>query len=372
MNRSITLKNSILKGGTVNIYSPTADSLVENNLFTEGSALDITSTYRKTTVRRNTFYNKDSKEDILYNFTNMNTTNLLIEENNFLVPNKIAVRMQNTSSGTTVHAKNNYWGTDNDEVIQSMIHDGKDSLEDNAIVDYQPFLTEAVAEAPSMNLLQPEEQNPEETDEKHPQEDEVGNQQDNNEGFSVVRLKDLPTKNPERLTDVSGHWAEEDINQLTEKGIITGYNNSTFRPKQNITRAEVMVIISRILTPFPEELEQWTFNDYAPNWAKKAIIGGHSLGLINGYPSNEFGANDEITRAELVVILNKLVGLANVELDRKPIEVQFKDDIPYWASDAVSNINQLGIVTGYNDDTFRPHNNASRAEVATVLSRILK
>ena len=153
VNGSITLKNSTLKGGTVDIYEPRADSLIENNLFTEGSTLDITSTYRKTTVRRNTFYNKDSKEDILYNFTNMNTTNLLIEENNFLVPNKIAVRMQNTSSGTTVHAKNNYWGTDNDEVIQSMIHDGKDSLEDNAIVDYQPFLTEAVAEAPLIQIL---------------------------------------------------------------------------------------------------------------------------------------------------------------------------------------------------------------------------
>ncbi|MBU8906005.1 S-layer homology domain-containing protein [Desertibacillus haloalkaliphilus] len=192
--------------------------------------------------------------------------------------------------------------------------------------------------------------------------------------ISLADLKDLPDKNDVQLTDVPTHWARDDINTLTKKEIILGYPDSSFGPDRNISRAEVMVIVSRIVTPFADgEQLEWTFEDSAPEWARDAILGGVSLGLIQGYPSNEFGAGDQITRAELVMILNRVVELVD-ENDQKNIEstVEFNDEIPEWAQEEIKTITQLGIINGYDDQTFRPQAKATRAEVAAVMNRLLQ
>jgi hypothetical protein len=188
-----------------------------------------------------------------------------------------------------------------------------------------------------------------------------------------VQLNDLPNNTDIELSDLNGHWARKDINTMTQKELIFGYPNATFKPNQPITRAEVMVIVSRLLTPFPEGTNEWTFNDQSPPWAEDAILGGVSLGLISGYPSNRFGANDQITRAELAVILNNVVQLVDEDKHKwRNTALVFEDAIPAWSQEAITNMTELRILSGYHDQTFRPHAHATRAEVASVMYRLLQ
>ncbi|MFA9560396.1 S-layer homology domain-containing protein [Evansella sp. AB-rgal1] len=194
------------------------------------------------------------------------------------------------------------------------------------------------------------------------------------EEVGLVDINSLPDRNGNELTDIRSHWGKEDILTLNKKDIIRGYSNNTFRPDQNITRAEVMAIISRVLANVPDVNLDWTFSDQKPqDWAKDPIMEGVNLRLIQGYSNNTFRTDNNITRAELVVILDRLVDIVNYEPSGEvgPPEV-FVDEIPTWAVDSVNNISRLGIVTGYGDHTFRPSANATRAEVATVIMRILK
>lgn len=195
----------------------------------------------------------------------------------------------------------------------------------------------------------------------------------NQVAVSLVQLDELADVNETKFTDIEGHWALNNIIKLNKKDIIRGYTIETFQPNKNITRGEVMTIVSRLLTDIPEVNGDWIFEDAVPqDWAKKPIVTGVSLGLIQGYPNNMFGTNDEINRAELVVILNRLVNLVNYQHpDELKPAVEFTDYIPVWAREAVTNISQLGIVEGYDDQTFGSSKSATRAEVAAVISRIL-
>ncbi|MFA9559328.1 S-layer homology domain-containing protein [Evansella sp. AB-rgal1] len=191
---------------------------------------------------------------------------------------------------------------------------------------------------------------------------------------TLVTLKDLPIINTTVLTDINTHWAKTNVEGLARKGILRGYPDATFKPDQNISRAEVMTVISRILTNFPKTDDvEWTFHDDAQVWAKDVILGGVSLGLIQGNTRNEFRANDPITRTELAIILNRLDKIVNFRENRDRVnDVGFNDTIPVWARESIVNMSESGIINGYKDGTFRPNANATRAEVVTVISRILE
>ncbi|MGI6307778.1 MAG: S-layer homology domain-containing protein [Dethiobacteria bacterium] len=189
--------------------------------------------------------------------------------------------------------------------------------------------------------------------------------------FAVIAVtpEEVPPVPPvlPALTDIAGHWAEANIKALVVKDAITGYPDQTFKPNNNITRAEFATVLVKAF-----ELESKTgkvFNDTAGHWAKDAIATAAGHGIVNGYSDTTFGPNDNITREQMAVMIVKAAQLA--ETTDVPA---FNDcsKIADWAQQAVAAASASGIINGYPDNTFRPQGQATRAEAATVIVKALK
>ena len=174
-------------------------------------------------------------------------------------------------------------------------------------------------------------------------------------------------------SDVSTwHWAYETIQKLSANGIISGYPDGTFKPSNNLTRAEAAKILMTALNPngvFKINIDVCP-DVTSKHWASKYIINGQSY--ITLYEDGLYRPEQNITRLEFVNAVAKSLEFTNVIV--KPTvdsdEVVLKD-INGLDEDSIKNIKfliGLGIINGYEDNTFRPNNNLTRAEACKVLS----
>jgi len=110
------------------------------------------------------------------------------------------------------------------------------------------------------------------------------------------------------FTDVPDHaWYAQSVNYLAEMGILKGYFDGAFKPNQFITRAEFTAIVTRF--DDLEENVQNPFKDITQDyWAYKNILSAYNRNWINGYPNGEFKPQENITRAEVITIVNKMLG----------------------------------------------------------------
>lgn len=169
------------------------------------------------------------------------------------------------------------------------------------------------------------------------------------------------------LSDIEGHWAQSKIEDMVGKGIIGGYPDGTFKPDNNITRAEFASLLVRAfaLEPGPGKV----FDDTADHWAKEAVRTASYHGLVSGYSDTLFGPDDPVTREQMAVMIVKATKIEPTESGKA-----FTDSaqIAAWAEAAVAKATAAGLITGYPDGTFRPKANATRAEAAVILARSMK
>lgn len=170
------------------------------------------------------------------------------------------------------------------------------------------------------------------------------------------------------FSDIEGHWAEESIKTLASLGAIQGYPDGTFKPSNQMTRAEFITVVVRAF--HLEERTGKSFSDTTNHWAKHAVETAYAHGLIQGYDENHFGPNDAISREQMAVILVRAAKLAEKEQGKTAYTDQHK--ISSWASSAVQIATGHGVITGYPDGSFKPKNKATRAEAVTMIVRTLK
>lgn len=165
--------------------------------------------------------------------------------------------------------------------------------------------------------------------------------------------KDVPTLNKEN------HFA-----------YMSGYLDGTFKPNQNITRAEVAVMFSRLIDEDfdSDNYETTSFLDVAEDeWYSDRIGYIESLGIINGYPDSTFRPNAPITRAEFATVA------ANFD-DLKETGGVYFSDLPagHWAKNFVEMAYNRGWISGYPDGTIKPDRYITRAEVVSVVNRMIE
>lgn len=161
-------------------------------------------------------------------------------------------------------------------------------------------------------------------------------------------------------------WAEDAIYYLADRGIINGYSNGQFGPKDNITREQAASILVRQLYPNETSSTGLTFSDVksnSPHYNTIAVALDH--GLFNGYPDGTFKPKDKLTRAAAAKILALAYNLTGQDAKFKDI-----NQTP-WATDYINALATNGITSGYSDNTFRPNNSVTRAEFSLFLARIL-
>ena len=168
------------------------------------------------------------------------------------------------------------------------------------------------------------------------------------------------------LPDISGHWAEPDIEEWLERGWISAYDDGSFRPDHPVTRAEFIVFVDRAYE-IPASTEPAGFDDVDQEaWYYDAVSDALAAGIITGRDEATFAPRAPITRQEAAVILNRLLNLDAVE-GAPPFPDQ--TDIAPWAEEAVNIVTGAEIVTGYEDGTFRPRDLITRAETVVILNR---
>lgn len=116
--------------------------------------------------------------------------------------------------------------------------------------------------------------------------------------------------------DIAGHWAEEEINKLASKLIVNGYDGDNFKPNENVTRAEIVAIIVRALG-LNETDSNKLFSDVSGDeWYAKSINAAVEAGIINGYDDGTFKPNVYVTREEVAVMVVRALKYveSNVEI----------------------------------------------------------
>lgn len=105
--------------------------------------------------------------------------------------------------------------------------------------------------------------------------------------------------------DQIGAWAKDAIVQGIQRVVITGHLDGSFRPNQEITRTEMIVMLARTLELATAGTEHTEFSDDAaiPSWGKGAIEALRKQGIVTGRSNNSFAPNDVVTRAEALVII---------------------------------------------------------------------
>ncbi|NIK67259.1 S-layer homology domain-containing protein [Paenibacillus sp. BK720] len=173
------------------------------------------------------------------------------------------------------------------------------------------------------------------------------------------------------FTDLQGHWAEELIKQAAEKKIVNGYADGTFRPDNTITRAEFAVMLVNALQ-LPGTSKAVTFTDGASiqEWAADAIAIAVNAGIVNGYGDGSFRPDVTITRAEIAVMIARILQLPAASSGT----TGFSDDatIPAWSKEAIEALKQEGLINGRGGNLFAPNGTATRAEAAVLLLRLLE
>ena len=172
-------------------------------------------------------------------------------------------------------------------------------------------------------------------------------------------------------SDYENHWAKESIGKMVALDVITGTTNGLFQPDSPVTRAQLSVMVAKLLRL---ELKDYTgaFKDVADGvWFTPYIEAMSRENLVQGDGIN-FRPGDVITRQEAAKILTDAYEKINT-VPISSLKTDFNDssEIASWATSYVSKAVAYGLITGFPDGSFRPNENMSRAQAAAILSRFI-
>ena len=171
----------------------------------------------------------------------------------------------------------------------------------------------------------------------------------------------LTSDNPTPLSD---GIAEKAFTEKTVDGaFIKGYEDDTFKPDVSVTRAETASILTNFVKA--NVVADKSFSDVKNGaWYKSAVDNLTSAKLILGYTDDTFKPDNKITRAELVTIIARLKGLNT----GKKTFADVSDS--HWAANAIKACADAGYINGYSDGSFKPDKNISRAELVVIINRV--
>ena len=194
---------------------------------------------------------------------------------------------------------------------------------------------------------------------------------DNFNGLVVMPKEEEPFK------DVNeSDWFKHSVNEAFNYGFITGTTGETFEPNSSITRGQFATILARVFE-IPGVDDKGTLTDIREEWFAGEVQALVDLGIIKGYTDGTFGGHKPVTRQQVALMFNRALDVlgkdvkfpTQAELDK----VQFGglDKSGEEAVKAIKTLAALGSLKGLPNIDFKPHTNATRAEVVEVLVRLL-
>lgn len=161
-------------------------------------------------------------------------------------------------------------------------------------------------------------------------------------------------------------WCAEAVQYCRDHGLMNGTSSTAFSPNRPMTRAMLSVVLYRIAGS-PAVTGSSAFRDVAnSDWCADAVIWANQNHIVGGYNDGTFRPNANITRQQIAAILWRYAGQPTADSGE-----DFADEasIASYAADAVDWARENGIIAGMSGNVFAPNNNATRAQVATMLMR---
>jgi hypothetical protein len=177
-------------------------------------------------------------------------------------------------------------------------------------------------------------------------------------------------------------WYGDDVYYLATEGIVTGYGSDTYEPSGDITRAEFLTMLMRVLEKkgYNSSLDWycWDCDDFSDvyyyDWYGSYVYGALDLEIISGYEDGTFHPDELITRAEAVTMLNNALAVVDLDVDISEEELEDFSDVDQddWYYSNIRTVRQYGIVQGATETTFEPSRNLNRAESAKIIRLTLE
>lgn len=194
--------------------------------------------------------------------------------------------------------------------------------------------------------------------------------------FVVISAADIPVEY--RFADVkAGEWYVQYVQYTWGKGLMAGTTDTAFEPKAVMSRAMLVTVLYR-MGGSPNVTGTSSFKDVADSasWYYNAVIWASKNGIVNGYGDRSFGANDNITREQLVTIFYRYAKYKGCDVsagDNTNI-LSYSDSLKIsdWAYPALQWALGAGIINGTSSDTLSPSGTATRCEAAAVITRFME
>jgi len=178
------------------------------------------------------------------------------------------------------------------------------------------------------------------------------------------------------FADMAGHWARSDVELLSAKFIVDAKTGQNFAPKEAVTRADFAKFIARGLGLSSDRASAARFRDIGVNHAYAPYIGAASkAGIVEGDTDGRFRPNDPITREEMAAMMMRAIAYAEGQGSLSTAALNKFEDrtrISNWAVSSVAGAVNAGIIKGVTETRFEPKNNATRAEAAVMIKRMLE
>ena len=221
--------------------------------------------------------------------------------------------------------------------------------------------------------------------EKKQEKASVKKQETKKETNDAVKVQNETSKasqglKPLRYEDMLTHWGAYSAGMLGARGYVIGedYGNLFyFRPDENITRFEFVLMVNAIfgVKPDDDSISKNPFSDKnAPAYMLRVGSAAHEYDIIEGNKGKDgklyFYPKDPITRAEAITIIDYALRLDSYGVDT----AEFTDfsSVPDWAKESVKNLEAYGIIQGYEDGSLRPNVQITRAQAAEMVWQALK
>ncbi|MCL0081413.1 S-layer homology domain-containing protein, partial [Peptococcaceae bacterium] len=201
--------------------------------------------------------------------------------------------------------------------------------------------------------------------------------------FAIMEVKTVKTPGIEvrektaSFTDITGHWAQDDIKTMFELGLVKGVSATEFAPDQTVTRAEFATLLVRA-TGVATAGVTGKFTDVPPGvWYFEVVNAAAAAGLVGGYGDNIFKPDELITREQMASMVTRAlvykgqgVTLTSPEVNNRLAPFKDRHEIAGWARQSVAEAVASNIISGRAATVFAPQANATRGEGAVMILRM--
>ncbi len=196
----------------------------------------------------------------------------------------------------------------------------------------------------------------------------------NSSGNTGIVLSSEPDKDKKKFSDLpKDHWAYDAVTELAEKNVIQGTDDTHFEPERTVTRAEFAKMLVAAFDLIPKSTDAAEFTDVKKtDWYYQYVRTLSALGIACGMEDGSFGANLEITRQDIAVLLYRVLKYQNRAISDEITKTADWNTVEDYAKEAVGCLLSEGIIQGDENGNYLGTANATRAQAAALVYRSLK